>query len=350
MQKVTARRLVPTPPLSVAPMMDCTDRHFRYFFRTIARRPLLYTEMITSAAIVHGDRDFLLGFDPAEHPVALQLAGDDPAELGRAVEIAEPYGYDEINLNVGCPSDKVQEANIGACLMAKPDLVARLVDAIRSRTKKPVTVKHRIGIDDLDRYEDMVNFVRVVSAAGPDRFTVHARIAILAGLSPRENRTIPPLRYDDVYALKEQFPDTQIEINGGFATLQQIESALERVDGVMVGRAAYDSPYLWSEADGAIFGDFHEVPSRREVVARMIPYVERWEAAGLVPHRVLRHMLGLFAGMPGSRKWKQLLSPPEVQRHSGVATLARALELLRPNVLDVRGTGVQRMGDAQGRT
>ena len=322
--------------LSVAPMMDRTDRHYRSFMRLLTRRTLLYSEMITSAAIVHGDRDHLLAFDPVEHPLSLQLASDDPDELARAVALAEPYGYDELNLNCGCPSDKVQEANIGACLMATPELVARLVDAMRSASSKPVTVKHRIGIDNLDRYEDLRRFVSIVSKAGPVRLTVHARIAILSGLSPKENREIPPLRYEDVYALKSEFPELSIEINGGFLELDQVTHALERVDAVMIGRAAYDNPYLFATVDNRFFGEAVSAVSRREILERMIPYVEKWEAEGLSPHRVLRHTLGLFLGRPGSRKWKQLLSPPAVFRMSGADTLHAALRLLPADVLDER--------------
>jgi tRNA-dihydrouridine synthase A len=329
-------RAVPAPHVSVAPMMDRTDRHYRAFMRLMTRRTLLYSEMITSAAIVHGDRDHLLGFDEIERPLALQLASDDPAELALATRISEAYGYDEVNLNCGCPSDKVQEAHIGACLMAEPDLVARLVEAMRSATSKPITVKHRIGIDDLDQYEDLRRFLRIVREAGPVRFTVHARIAILAGLSPKENREVPPLRYEDVYALKQEFPDLSIEINGGFTTLDQIAEALHRVDAVMVGRAAYDNPYMFSEVDGRFFADTHVPVSRREVVEGLLPYVERWERSGLSPHRILRHTLGLFLGRPGSRKWKQLLSPPAVMRRSGVETLKAALDVLPQDILDER--------------
>ena len=317
-------------------MMDRTDRHYRSFMRLLTRRTLLYSEMITSAAIVHGDRDHLLSFDPEEHPISLQLASDDPGELAHAVALAEPYGYDELNLNCGCPSDKVQEANIGACLMATPDLVARLVDAMRSASSRPVTIKHRIGIDNLDQYEDLRRFVAIVSTAGPVRLTVHARIAILSGLSPKENREIPPLRYDDVYALKSEFPQLNIEINGGFLELDQVERALERVDAVMIGRAAYDNPYLLATVDNRFFGESASTVSRGEIIERMIPYVQKWEAQGLSPHRVLRHMLGLFLGRPGSRKWKQLLSPPAVFRMSGADTLRSALRLLPADVLDER--------------
>lgn len=322
------------PRVSIAPMMDRTDRHYRYFMRGITRRTLLYSEMITAAAIIHGDREHLLGFSGEERPLALQLASDDPDDLSRAVEIAEAYDYDELNLNCGCPSDKVQDAHIGACLMGEPALVARLVEAMRRSTGKPVTVKHRIGIDGLESYEDLRRFVRTVREAGPHRFTVHARIAILSGLSPKENREIPPLRYEDVYALKAEFPELKIEINGGFSTIDQIAGALDRVDAVMLGRAGYDNPFLLAGADRRFFASGSPPPSRRKVIERLIPYVEAWEAAGLSPHRILRHTLGLFLGERGSRRWKQLLSPPRVLGRSGGETLRLAMTMLPAEVLD----------------
>jgi len=315
-------------------MMDRTDRHYRYFMRGITRRTLLYSEMITAAAIIHGDREHLLGFSGEERPLALQLAADDPGDLFRAVRLAEAYDYDELNLNCGCPSDKVQDAHIGACLMAEPAMVARLVEAMRRGSGKPVTVKHRIGIDGLESYEDLRRFIRTVREAGPDRFTVHARIAVLSGLSPKENREVPPLRYEDVYALKAEFPELKIEINGGFKTIGQISAALDRVDAVMLGRAGYDNPYLLAVADRLFFASGESPQSRRQVVERLVPYVEQWEARGLPPHRVLRHTLGLFLGEHGSRRWKQLLSPPLVQRRSGGDTLRLAMSLLPAEVLD----------------
>ncbi|HUX13858.1 MAG TPA: tRNA dihydrouridine(20/20a) synthase DusA [Spirochaetia bacterium] len=329
-------RINKPPAISIAPMMDKTDRHYRFFMRNISRRTLLYSEMITAAAIIYGDRDHLLGFSPVEKPLSLQLAGDDPDSLEEAVAIAEAYDYDELNLNCGCPSDKVQDAHIGACLMAEPVLVARLVESMRRASSRPVTVKHRIGIDGQESYEDLRSFVQTVRKAGPDRFTVHARIAILSGLSPKENREIPPLRYEDVYALKAEFPELLIEINGGFTSLDQIARALESVDAVMVGRAAYDNPYLFADVDRLFFGETSMPPTRRQIIEHLIPYVERWEADGLSPHRILRHVLGLFLGQRGSRKWKQLLSPPLVLRMSGGETLCRALEELPDEVLDAQ--------------
>jgi tRNA-dihydrouridine synthase A len=295
-------------PLSVAPMMDRTDRHFRYFMRQITRRTLLYTEMVTSAAILHGDRDRLLGFSPAEKPLALQVGGDDPKALALCARIAEDMGYDEINLNVGCPSDRVQSGNFGACLMAHPAQVADCVASMRQATCIPVTVKHRIGIDDRDRYEDMAHFVQIVAAAGCDRFTVHARKAWLKGLSPKENRDVPPLRYDDVYRLKQEFPHLTIEINGGIQTLEQAQAHLAQVDAVMIGRAAYDNPYLFATADRDVYGEDEPLRSRQAVAEAMIPYTARWVEQGFKPHKVTRHLLQLFTGQPGSRRWKRYLT------------------------------------------
>ena len=298
----------PTPPLSVAPMMDCTDRHYRFFMRLITRRTLLYTEMVTTGAILHGDRERELGFDPVEHPVALQLGGEDAAQLAECAKIAVDYGYDEVNLNVGCPSSRVQTGSFGACLMAEPQKVADAVAAMRAAVSVPVTVKHRIGIDDLDRYEDMAGFVDVVRRAGADRFSVHARKAWLQGLSPKQNRTIPPLRYDDVYRLKREFPRLQVEINGGITSLDEVEGHLEHVDGVMIGRAAYREPYLFAEADRRVFGDATPPHSREQIVEIMQDYLAKWTARGTRPQHVVRHLLTLYAGIPGARRWKRFLS------------------------------------------
>ena len=242
-------------PLSIAPMMERTDRHYRYFMRQMTRRTLLYTEMITTAAILHGDREKLLGFSSEEKPLSLQVGGDNPQELAECARIAEDMGYDEINLNVGCPSNRVQNGNFGACLMAQPERVAQAVEAMQKAVDLPVTVKHRIGIDQRDRYEDMAHFVRIVSEVGCRRFTVHARKAWLKGLSPKENRNIPPLRYQDVHRLKQEFPHLFIEINGGITTLEQVQEQLKLVDAVMIGRAAYDNPYLFATVDRDLYGE-----------------------------------------------------------------------------------------------
>ncbi|MFW6337401.1 MAG: tRNA dihydrouridine(20/20a) synthase DusA [Alkalispirochaetaceae bacterium] len=321
-------------PLSIAPMMEYTDRHYRYFMRQITRKTLLYTEMVSAIAILRGDRDKLLAFSPEEHPIALQLGGDNPDELGEAIEVAELYGYDEYNINIGCPSDKVQEGNFGACLMATPEKVRELVAAMRSATDKPVTVKHRIGINGRESYDDLVQFVETVNRARPHRFTVHARIAILEGLSPKENRNIPPLRYEDVYRLKREFPALEIEINGGVKSLDEAERHLTAVDAVMVGRAAYDAPFILAEADARIFGEAPRKLSRREVVERMYEYIDRAQEAGYHPRSVIRHMLGLFASQPGSRRWKQRLSGLLPKDPCGSRILKAALESVPSEVLD----------------
>jgi tRNA-dihydrouridine synthase A len=295
-------------PLSVAPMMDRTNRHFRYFMRQITRRTLLYTEMVTSSAILHGDRDRLLGFSAAEKPLALQVGGDDPKTLALCAQIAQDMGYDEINLNVGCPSDRVQSGHFGACLMAQPARVADCVAAMGQVVQIPVTVKHRIGIDDQDRYEDMAHFVQTVAAAGCKRFTVHARKAWLKGLSPKENRDVPPLRYDDVYRLKQAFPHLMIEINGGIQTLAQAQAHLTQVDAVMMGRVAYDNPYIFATADLDVYGEAGTWRSRQAVAEAMIPYTAHWVKQGLKPHKITRHLLQLFTGQPGSRQWKRYLT------------------------------------------
>jgi tRNA-dihydrouridine synthase A len=316
-------------PLSVAPMMDCTDRHFRYFMRQITRRTLLYTEMIVTAAILHGDREKLLGFSPEEKPLSLQLGGDNPKELAECARIAEDMGYDELNLNVGCPSSRVQNGNFGACLMAHPEKVALAIEAMQKAVAIPVTVKHRIGIDDRDRYEDMAHFVRIVEQAGCRHFIVHARKAWLQGLSPKENRTIPPLRYEDVYRLKQEFPHLFIDINGGIKTLEQVREQLKYVDAVMVGRAAYDNPFLFANCDRDFYGENVTPPTRREVVEAMIPYIDYWLAKGWKLHAITRHMLELFAGVPGSKAWKRYISDRVHLSNASSQLLLDALSVIR---------------------
>jgi tRNA-dihydrouridine synthase A len=313
-------------PLSVAPMMDRTDRHFRWFMRQITQRTLLYTEMVTTGAVLHGDRGELLAYDAVEHPIALQLGGDDPTALTTCARIAEDLGYDEVNLNVGCPSDRVQKGCFGAVLMKTPEKVAECVAAMKAAVSVPVTVKHRIGVDDVDRYEDMLNFVTVVAEAGSDRFSVHARKAWLQGLSPKENRNVPPLRYDEVYALKAALPHLEIEINGGIKTLDDAEVHLQHVDGVMIGRAAVDDPWIFADADRRIYGE-SSTPEREAVALGMIPYIEGHVARGGKVHHVTRHMLNLFRGRPGARAWRRALTEGAVRHPGDARVIERALRI-----------------------
>lgn len=292
-------------------MMQRTDRHYRYMMRCITRRTLLWTEMVTSRAILHGDRPYLLDFHEEEHPLVLQIGGDDPKENAEVAKIAEEWGYDEININVGCPSDRVQNGNFGACLMLDPARVAACVEAMAREVSIPVTVKHRIGVDERDKYEDMLDFVDTITAAGGCmRFTVHARKAWLQGLSPKENRNIPPLRYEEVWRLKQERPDLVVEINGGIKTLEEVREHLEHVDAVMIGRAAYDRPMLFAQADGLIYGDEGLAPSPHEVSRAMMPYIEERlrEDEGCKLHHITRHMINLFAGYPRARTWRRYIS------------------------------------------
>ena len=292
----------------VAPLMDGTDRHCRYFHRLITKRTRLYTEMVTAQAILHGDRDRLLGFDPSEHMVALQLGGSDPAMLAEAARIGEDYGYDEINLNVGCPSDRVQSGAFGACLMKTPDLVADCVAAMRDAVNVPVTVKSRIGVDEQDPEESLFSFVEKVAATGCNVFIVHARKAWLEGLSPKENRTVPPLDYDIARRLKEAHPDLSIVLNGGILNLKHAQDEIGDLDGVMLGRAAYGEPYLLADVDRDVFGEGNNIISREAVVAEMSDYLKRIVDERTRPHAITRHMLGLYHGAPGARTWRRFLS------------------------------------------
>lgn len=300
---------VPISRISVAPMMDWTDRHFRFFMRLITRHALLYTEMVTTGAILRGkDNHRYLDFSKEEHPIALQLGGDSPNALAECAKIGEDYGYDEINLNVGCPSDRVQSGSFGACLMKEPDLVAEMVAFCKSRVKIPVTVKHRIGVNGKESYEDLHHFVSKIKEAGVDQIIVHARIAILEGLSPKENRSIPPLRYEDVYRLKKDFPGLSIVINGGIKTHEEIESHLTKVDGVMIGRAAYDNPFLFCEVDSLYYGFEGGSRTREEVLSDLVPYVHSvLEKEGKI-HYILRHILGLYHGERGAREYRKFLT------------------------------------------
>ncbi len=311
--------------LSVAPMMDWTDRHCRYFLRLFNRHVHLYTEMVTTGALIHGDRQRFLRFDAQEHPVILQLGGANPQDLAQCSKFAEDYGYDAVNLNVGCPSDRVQKNKIGACLMAEPELVAECISTMQAAVKIPVTVKHRIGIDNLDSYEHLYKFVETVAQTGCQTFIVHARIAILQGLSPKENREVPPLRYDDVYQLKRDFPHLDIHINGGIKTVDEISQHWQHLDGVMMGREAYHNPYVLAQAL-RLWGE--EVPSAQQLLEAYYPFMEQELAAGVPLMQMTRHILGLFQGMAGARKWRQHLSTYAHQRHQGLALVKEAADFI----------------------
>ena len=309
----------------VAPMMDWTDRHCRVFLRLITRRTRLYTEMITAPALVHGDVPHHLDFDPAEHPLALQLGGSDPAQLAHAAKLGEAWGYDEINLNCGCPSERVQTGSFGACLMAEPALVADCVQAMRDAVALPVTVKHRIGLDRDDRYAVVRDFVGTVAAAGCTTFMVHARNAVLKGLSPKENREVPPLRYDFVHALKHDFPDLTIVLNGGVTDWTTIDRELARVDGVMLGRVAYHDPWMLANADARVFGEPPISRSRTDVVHALVRYAEAQMRGGVPLRAITRHVLGLFQGVRGARAWRRMLSDQLRLRSAGPELLLEAL-------------------------
>ncbi|EKO3537828.1 tRNA dihydrouridine(20/20a) synthase DusA [Vibrio fluvialis] len=321
--------------LSVAPMLDWTDRHCRYFHRLLSSQTLLYTEMVTTGAIIHGKGDFL-AYNEEEHPVALQLGGSNPADLARCAKLAQERGYDEINLNVGCPSDRVQNGRFGACLMAEPDLVAQCVAAMKEVVDIPVTVKTRIGIDDQDSYEFLTNFVTLVSEKGGcEQFTIHARKAWLSGLSPKENREIPPLDYPRAYQLKQDFPHLTIAVNGGVKTLAEAKEHLQHLDGVMIGREAYQSPYLLAEVDQQIFGLDTPVKKRSQVVQEMYPYIEQQLAQGSYLGHITRHMLGLFQNMPGARQWRRHISENAHKAGAGIEVIEQALAKIPYQELDV---------------
>ena len=303
--------------LSVAPMMDCTDRHCRSFHRLLTRRTLLYTEMVTTGALLHGDWRRFLAHEPAERPLALQVGGDDPGALAACAELAEGLGFCEVNVNVGCPSDRVQAGRFGACLMREPQVVAEAVAAMRARVRIPITVKHRLGVDEQEGFEPLAAFVDTVAAAGCEVFVVHARKALLAGLSPKENREVPPLRYELVYRLKAERPELTVVLNGGVASLDEAATHLRHVDGVMIGRAAYHEPWLLARADSTIFGAASDpVADRVAAVEAFLPYLERQLAAGQPLARLTRHLVGLFHGEPRARRWRRLLT--EGARRPGV--------------------------------
>lgn len=318
----------PTRRLSVAPMMDWTDRDCRYLLRLISRETLLYTEMVTTGALIHGDRARFLAHDQQEYPLALQLGGSEPEELALCARMGEDAGYDEININVGCPSDRVQSGRFGACLMAEPELVAEGVAAMQAKVTIPVTVKTRLGIDDFDSYEFLTDFIDKVSAAGCEIFILHARNAWLKGLSPKENRDVPPLNYERVYQIKQDYPQLHIDINGGIQTLEQAGQHLQHVDGVMMGRAVYHNPYLLAEADETVFNKTEPVLSRQEVIEKMLPYIELRMQQGRPLKSITRHLLGLFQGQPGARRWRRHLSENAHLPGAGIHTLKDALALV----------------------
>jgi tRNA-dihydrouridine synthase A len=321
-------RSEPSRRFSVAPMMDWTDRHCRFFLRLLSKHALLYTEMVTTGALLNGDHERFLRHHQSEHPLALQLGGSTPVDLAACARMAQEHGYDEVNLNVGCPSDRVQNNMIGACLMAHPALVADCVKAMRDAVTIPVTVKHRIGINGRDSYAELCDFVGQVRDAGCTSFTVHARIAILEGLSPKENRDIPPLRYDVAAQLKADFPGLEIILNGGIKTLEACHEHLQTFDGVMLGREAYHNPYLLAEVDQQLFGSSAPVISRAETLAALRPYIAEHLASGGAMHHITRHVLGLGTGFPGARKFRQLLSVDIHKAKDPLALLDQAGQLL----------------------
>jgi len=342
---MTGGRRAGTPVLSVAPMMGWTDRAYRRMMRRITRRTLLYTEMVTTGALLHGDAERLLARGPETSPLALQLGGDDARALARCAAMAEAAGYDEVNLNVGCPSERVQRGRFGACLMAQPDVVAEAVRAMRDATGVPVTVKHRIGIDDLDGYEHLLRFVDVVAAAGADRLTVHARKAWLQGLSPKQNREVPPLRHDTVHRLAAERPDLIVETNGGIRDLDAAAAHLAHVDAVMIGRAAYEAPMMLATADRRLFAETSPVPSLREVIDGMREVIDDELTRGTRLATVLRPMIGLARGVPGARRWRRALTEGAVRPDAGPELIDEAIAQLPEDVLDAR----EEVGPAVGR-
>lgn len=294
--------------LSIAPMMDHTDKHFRFFMRLLSKHAVLYTEMITTGALIHGDRKRFLDFNDVEHPLAIQLGGNNPADLAECAKIAEAEGYDEVNLNIGCPSDRVQNGQFGACLMSNSVLVGECVNKIAASVKIPVTVKTRIGIDDQDAYDFLYDFVKTVNEAGCETFIIHARKAILSGLSPKQNREIPPLNYERVYKIKQDFPHLSITINGGFTEPEQVKTQLQHVDGVMIGRAAYQNPFMLAKVDKLIFNDTADIPTRETILEEFKAYVIEQHKLGINIKNMTRHIIGLYQGQPGARHYRRMLS------------------------------------------
>jgi len=325
---MTQRDLSHAHRLSVAPMLEWTNRDFRYFVRLISRHCLLYTEMVTTGALIHGDKARFLAHDKLEGPLSLQLGGSEPADLAECAAMAQDWGYDEVNINVGCPSDRVQSGRFGACLMADPNLVAECVAAMQARVEIPVTVKTRLGIDEQDSYEFLSQFVETVSAAGCTTFILHARKAWLSGLSPKENRDIPPLNYQRVYDIKRAYPHLQISVNGGIQSLNEVQTHLKQVDGTMLGRVVYHDPYTLATADSSIFGQADQGLSRHEVIEAMLPYISERMAAGRSLKSITRHLLGLFQGQPGAKAWRRYLSEQAHLKGARIEVIEAALKLV----------------------
>ena len=321
--------------VSVAPMMDCTDRHERFFLRLISKNTLLYTEMIVDEAINRGDKKKLLEFNINEKPVALQLGGSSPKLLGEATKIGEEFGYDEINLNLGCPSKKVEKNRFGACLMKEPNLVADCLSKMQSVTKLPVTIKTRIGYDDVEDYENLYNFISTLKATGVKTFIIHARKAMLGKFTPKQNLNIPPLKYEYVYKLKNDFPDEEIVINGGITSVDEIKPHLEKTDGVMIGRAAYHTPYLLADIEREIFKN-EDVPSRQDVIKKLIPYIKDELKKGTRLNQIMRHTLGLFHGQTGASYWKRYLSENMCVRDADVKKIDHIMDKIKYNNVDTR--------------
>lgn len=321
--------------LSIAPMMDLTDRHCRYFHRLLTRHSLLYTEMVTTGALLHGDVGRHLSYNDEEHPIALQLGGSEPSDLAKCALIGADYGYDEINLNCGCPSDRVQRGAFGACLMKEPKLVAESVEAMKAVVEIPVTVKCRIGVDDQDDYQSLASFTEQLVAAKVDALVVHARKAWLQGLSPKQNREIPPLDHQRVYQLKKDFPNLEIILNGGVETLEQVELHLQYIDGVMIGRSAYYNPWMLADADLRIFNDSNIerdiALSELEVIEQMFPYIDQQLSTGIKLSAMSRHLLGLFSGQPGARQFRRSISEGAHIPGAGIEVIEKAISHLKPN-------------------
>ena len=313
----------------VAPMLDWSDRHCRYFHRLLSKQLILYSEMVTTGAVIHGDRHRYLTFNTQEHPIALQLGGSSAKDLAECSKMAEDYAYDEVNLNVGCPSDRVQNGRFGACLMAEPELVAACVAAMQAAVELPITVKSRIGIDDRDSYEELTHFIETVAKGGCKTFIIHARKAWLSGLSPKQNRDVPPLRYEIVQQIKRDFPHLEIIINGGITTLLQAQELLQSLDGVMIGREAYHNPYLLMNVDRDIYQQQSPLKTRHEVVLELIPYIQEQLANGVRLHSITRHILGLFHGVQGAKAWRRHLSIYGPKAGANENVVLQALELVQ---------------------